>query len=124
MFSTMGVRTNFSRGGKVDIYPVFHVVDDATHMDVHKTLYLFNTIKKMPPVTATVPKVRFVGSNASFSLRRLFTPYKTTWLIATAVIISLYYLLRYHRCLPVLPQASLQKSLDSQKNSLDLKENR
>jgi len=94
------------------------------HMDVHKTVYSFNTIKKMPRVTATVPKVRFVGSNASFSLGRLFTPYKTTWLIATAVIISLYYLLRCHRCLPVLPQASLQKSLDSQKNSLDLKENR
>jgi len=35
-------------------YP-FQVVDDAAHMDVHKTLYPFNTTKKMPQVTATVP---------------------------------------------------------------------
>ena len=29
-------------------YPVFQVVDDAIHMDVHKTLYPFDTIKKKP----------------------------------------------------------------------------
>jgi len=32
----------------------FQVVDDATQMDVHKTLHLFYTTKKMPNVTATV----------------------------------------------------------------------
>jgi len=51
-------------------------------MDVHKTLYPFNTTKKMTHVTATVPQTCFVGSNASFSFVLLFTPYKTTWLIA------------------------------------------
>jgi len=49
---------------------------------------------------------------------------KRRGLLLSAVIASLHYLLRCHRCLPVLPQASLQKSLDSQKNSPDLKENR
>jgi len=34
-------------------YP-FQVVDDAGQLDVHKTLHLFYTTKKMPNVTATV----------------------------------------------------------------------
>ena len=34
-------------------YP-FQVVDDATQIDVHKTLHLFYTTKIMPNVTATV----------------------------------------------------------------------
>jgi len=66
----------------------------------------------------------FLGSKASFSLMRFFTTWKATWLIA----ISSY-------CLALLP-AKLQqmsasaakgfcaKILHSQKNSLDLKENR
>jgi len=32
----------------------FQVGDDAVHMDAHKTLYPFNSTKKMPRVTATV----------------------------------------------------------------------
>jgi len=32
-------------------------------MDVHKTLYPFYTTKKMPRVTVTITKTRFVGSN-------------------------------------------------------------
>ena len=36
-------------------YP-FQVADDTMQMDVHKTLYPFNTTKNMPHVTATVPK--------------------------------------------------------------------
>jgi len=33
-------------------------------MDVHKKVYPFYTAKKMPHVTATVTKMRFVGSNS------------------------------------------------------------
>jgi len=51
----MGVRRNFSRGGQSRhfAYP-FQVVDDATQMDVHKTLHPFYTTKKIPNATATV----------------------------------------------------------------------
>jgi len=48
----MGVRRNFSRGGKVDVFLIlFQVVHDATQMDEHKTLRPFYTTKKMPNVT-------------------------------------------------------------------------
>jgi len=33
---------------------LIQVLDDATQIDVHKTLHLFYTTKKMPNVTATV----------------------------------------------------------------------
>jgi len=33
---------------------LLQVADDATQIDVHKTLYPFCTTKKMPNVTATV----------------------------------------------------------------------
>jgi len=46
----MGVRQNFSRGGNVDIYPVW-VAIDAVQMDVHKTFQPFYTTKTMPHVT-------------------------------------------------------------------------
>jgi len=51
----MGARSNFSMGGQSRpfAYPL-QVVDDATQMDVHKTLHSFYTTKKMPIVTATV----------------------------------------------------------------------
>jgi len=64
----------FQRGKSRHFAYPFQVADDAVRMDVHKTFYPFNTITKMPRVTATVPKMRFVGSNASFSLMRLLTP--------------------------------------------------
>jgi len=51
-----GQRRNFA-------YPL-QVADDAMQMDVHKTLYPFYTIKKMLHVTATVTKIRFVGSSS------------------------------------------------------------
>jgi len=51
----MGVRRNFSRGGQSQNFAyLFQVVDDATQMDVYKTLHLLYTTKKMPNVTATV----------------------------------------------------------------------
>jgi len=46
-------------------YP-FQVVDDATQMDVHKTLRPFYTTKKMPAVTATV-------AYSVFLLRKFYT---------------------------------------------------
>ena len=88
----MGVRRNFSRGESRHFAYPFQVVNDAVQMDVHKTLYPLNTTKKMPQVTPTVPKMRFVDNNASFSLMLFFTPYKTAWLTA----ISSY-------CLAALP---------------------
>jgi len=73
----MGVRRNFSTGGNFDILPVlFQVADDAVQMDIHKTLYPFQITNIMPYVTSTVTKFPVVGSNASFSLMRLFTLYK------------------------------------------------
>ena len=53
----------------------------------------------MPHVTATVPKMRFVGNNASLTLMLRFTPYETKWLLLSEVIVSLHYLLSCHRCL-------------------------
>jgi len=38
--------------------------DDAMQVDVHNTLYPFYTTKKMPHVTVTITKKRFVGSNS------------------------------------------------------------
>jgi len=53
-----GVRRNFSRGGaggkRRHFTDPFQIVDDATQMAVHKTLYPFYTTKKMPNFTATV----------------------------------------------------------------------
>jgi len=60
-------------------------------IDVHITVYLCYTTKKMTHGTATVPKMRFVGSNISFQFSHrmfLFTP----WLLAIS-----------SRCLAALP---------------------
>ena len=38
-----------------------NIADDAIQMDVHKTLYPFDTTKKMPHVTVTITKTRFIG---------------------------------------------------------------
>jgi len=63
----MGVRKNFSRVGKVDILVVhFRLLTIQMQIDVHLTLYPCYTTKKMTHVTATVPKMRFLGSNVSF----------------------------------------------------------
>jgi len=43
----MAVRRNFPKGGQNQHYP-FQVADDATQMDVHKTLYLFIPQTKFP----------------------------------------------------------------------------
>ena len=70
----MGVRKYFSRVGKVDILVVhFRLLTIQMQIYVHITLYPCYTTKKMTHVTATVEKMRFVGSNV------LFTPYKTRW---------------------------------------------
>jgi len=37
-------------------------------MDVQMMLHLFSTTKEMPHVTATFPKMRFVGINVSFHI--------------------------------------------------------
>jgi len=63
----MGVLKYFSRVGKVDILVVyFRLLTIQMEIDVHITLYPSYTTKKMTHVTATVPKMRFVGSNVSF----------------------------------------------------------
>jgi len=63
----MGVRKNISRLGKVDIFIVhFRLLITQMQIDVHITLFLCYTTNKMTHVTATVPKMRFVGSNVSF----------------------------------------------------------
>jgi len=41
-----------------------NIADDAMQMDVHKTLYPFYTIKKMPHVTVIITEKRFVSSNS------------------------------------------------------------
>ena len=70
----MGARRKFSRGVKVDNLHPFQVADDAMQMNVHKTLYAFYTTKEMHQVTATASKMRFVHSNASFSLTHVKLP--------------------------------------------------
>jgi len=74
----MGVRKKFSRVGKVDILVVhFRLLTTHMQIDIHITLYLCYTTKKMTHVTATVPKMPFVGSNLSFQFSHrmfLFTP--------------------------------------------------
>jgi len=63
----MGVRKNFSRVGKVDILIVhFMLLTTQIQIDIHITLYFCYTTKKLPTLTATVPKMRLVGSNVSF----------------------------------------------------------
>jgi len=63
----MGVLKNFSRVGQVDILVVyFRLLTMQMQIDVHITLYACYTTKKMSHVTATVPKMRFVGSSVSF----------------------------------------------------------
>jgi len=63
----MGVGKYFSWVGKVDILVVhFRLLTIQMQIDVHITLYPCYTTKKMTHVSATVPKMRFVGSNVSF----------------------------------------------------------
>jgi len=63
----MGVRKYFSRVGKIDILVVhFRLLTIQMQIEVHITLYPYYATKKMTHVTATVPKMRFVGSNVSF----------------------------------------------------------
>jgi len=52
---------------KVDILVVhFRLLTIEMQIDVHITLYPCYTTKEMTHVTATVPKMRFLGSNVSF----------------------------------------------------------
>jgi len=46
-------------------------------MDIHETLYPFWITMKMPYFTETIKKLRFVDSNAFFSLMLRITQYKT-----------------------------------------------
>ena len=63
----MGVRKHFFRVGKVDILVVhFRLLMMQMQIDVHVTLYPCYTTKKMTHVTATVPKMRIVGSIVPF----------------------------------------------------------
>jgi len=65
----MGVRKYFSRVDKVDILFVhFRLLTIEMQIDVHIKLYPCYTTKKMTHVTATVPKMRFIGSNVSFHI--------------------------------------------------------
>jgi len=45
-----------------------NIADDAMQVDVSKSLYPFYTTKKMPHVTVTVTKKRFVGSSSQVYL--------------------------------------------------------
>jgi len=66
---------------------LFQAADDTMQMGVHITLCPFYTAKKMTQhLTATVPKMRFVGSKVSFSHR-----IKVRDLLQSAVIVSLHY---------------------------------
>jgi len=63
----MGVRRNFSRGGQSRHFAdPFQVADDATQIDVHKTLHPFYTTKKRPNLTAT-------DVYSVFTLRKFYT---------------------------------------------------
>jgi len=42
------------------------VADDTVHVDVQKTLYPFNTTKKMPRVTTTVLKIALTWQQGFF----------------------------------------------------------
>ena len=46
----------------------FQAADDTVQMGVHIRLYHFYTTNKITYVTATVPKMRFVGSKVSFHI--------------------------------------------------------
>jgi len=78
---TMNVGRIFSRGWvqrRYFAYP-FEIADYAVQIDVHKTLCPFYTTKKSAPCYDNSHKqMRFVGSNALFSLMLVFTLYKPT----------------------------------------------
>jgi len=50
----MGVRRNFSKGGRRHFTYLFQVTDDAMQMDVQNTLYPFNTAKNTPMKARTL----------------------------------------------------------------------
>jgi len=99
--SSMGVRRKFSKEEKSRhfAYP-FQVAEDAMQMDVHKTLYHrtqrnapccgISTPQKMPQLTATVPKLRFV----MLLFHSCFFSHciKPRGLLLSAVTVSLHYL--------------------------------
>jgi len=53
-----------SAGGPEYLRTLKNIADDAMQLDVHKTLYPFYSKKKVPHVTVTITKKRFVGSNS------------------------------------------------------------
>jgi len=56
----MGVRRKFSRGWQRFAYG-FQVAGEAMQTDVHKTLYPFQTTKKMRRVRTIIRKMRFLA---------------------------------------------------------------
>jgi len=65
----IGVHRNFSTDRLSRHFACqFQAADDTMQMGVHITLYPFYTTTKMIHVTATVPKMRFVGSKVSFHI--------------------------------------------------------
>jgi len=65
----IGVHRNFSidRQSRHFACP-FQAADDRIQIGVHITLYPFYTTKKIINVTATVPKMHFVGSKIFFHI--------------------------------------------------------
>jgi len=62
----IGVHRNFSIDRQCRHFACpFQLADNPMQMGVHISLYPFYTTKKMTRVTATVPKMRFVGSKVS-----------------------------------------------------------
>jgi len=68
-------------------------------MDVHKTLYPFNTTNKMPHVTATVPKCASLAVMLLFHSCFFSHRIKLRGLLLSTVIVSLHFLLNCPRCL-------------------------
>jgi len=57
-----GSAESFPEGQRGHFAYLFQVADDEMQMDIHKTLFILYTTKKMPHVTARVTKLRFFGS--------------------------------------------------------------
>ena len=98
--STMGVGRYFSRRGEVDILLIFfRLLRMQCKWTFTKRFTVSTSQRKCPMERQQSRKMRFVGSNTSFSLMLLFTAYRTTGLSLSAVVVSLHYLTSCHTCL-------------------------
>ena len=91
--TSMGVRRDFCGGQRRNFAYPLQVADDSMQMDVHKTLYSFYTIEKMLHVTATVTKIRFIGSSSQiycdYLYKMLSADFRSRVLLFKALPVSL-----------------------------------